>query len=203
MKVLAIGAHPDDVEPQIGGTLAKINSSGGETTVAIVTETATGAKTSGHRNQEGEAAAKILGASFVSLGLSQLDEISFRSLVNLVDELIAHESPSTIFCVNPSDSHQDHQRVAKAVRASARNNQTSLIYLNQALPGGINCPNLNYFSDISDFQQIKMDSLACYASQINKYGDSWIDAIEARDKFWGFNIGAAFAEAAFIEKYLY
>ena len=43
MKVLAIGAHPDDIEPQVGGTLAKLASDGAEVLLVAAATTSTGA----------------------------------------------------------------------------------------------------------------------------------------------------------------
>jgi len=200
MKVVAIGAHPDDIEPQIGGTLAKIVKQNGEVLNVVVTDTGTGA-TIEQRNNEGIKAAKILGASFLSLGIPQLEKPQFRELVGLLDDVFEKEKPDLIFSVSSGDSHQDHKDVANAVVASCRKNTTSLIEFNQALPGGVQSPNLNYFSDITDFQVIKMESVLAYESQIEKFGSSWIDAIEARDKFWGFNIGCSYAEACSIRKF--
>lgn len=199
MKVLAIGAHPDDIEPQIGGTLAKIVQQNGEVLNIVVTDTGTGA-TIEERNKEGIKAAKILGASFLSLGIPQLEKPQFRELVGLLDEVLEKEKPDLIFSVNSSDSHQDHKDVANAIEAVCRKNTTSLIECNQALPGGVHSPNLNYFSDITSFQATKMKSVLAYESQIDKYGDYWLEAIEGRDKFWGFNIGTKYAEACSIKK---
>ena len=39
-----------------------------------------------------------------------------------------------------------------------------------------------------------------YESQIKRYGKQWLEAIEGRDKLWGFNIGTKFAEAASASK---
>lgn len=199
MKVLAIGAHPDDIEPQIGGTIAKIVKENGKVLNVVVTDTGTGANIE-DRNYEGKQAAKILGASFLSLGIPQLEKPHFRELVNSFDNLISIEKPDLIFSVNSADSHQDHKDVAQAIEASCRKNTISVIECNQALPGGIHCPDLNYFVDISKEHEIKIKSLKAYSSQIEKYGTFWIEAIESRDKLWGFNIGSKFAEACKIKK---
>ena len=47
-----------------------------------------------------------------------------------------------------------------------------------------------------------MDAVRCYESQVDKYGQQWLDAIEARDKSWGFNLGCEFAEVANIDKWI-
>ena len=158
MKVLAIGAHPDDIEPQIGGTIAKIVKENGKVLNVVVTDTGTGANIE-DRNYEGKQAAKILGASFLSLGIPQLEKPHFRELVNSLDNLISIEKPDLIFSVNSADSHQDHKDVAQAIEASCRKNTISIIECNQALPGGIHCPDLNYFVDISKEHEIKIKNI--------------------------------------------
>ena len=198
MNVIAIGAHPDDLEPQIGGTIAKLKSQNADIKMVSVFATATGSSVDG-RKQEAINAAKILDTSYIFLDTNP-ENVNYRSLVRDIDKLFISEKPDLIFCVNNEDTHQDHRVVGDAVESSCRKNQTSLIFLNQVVPGGVNTPNLNYFTDISDFQKKKMLSCMSYTSQINKYGDSWMKAIESRDSYWGFNLGKRYAEAAYAVK---
>ena len=86
VDILAFAAHPDDIEPQIGGTLAKIIQENGKVLNVVATDTGTGANID-ERNREGIKAAKILGASFLSLGIPQLEKPQFRELVGLFDEV--------------------------------------------------------------------------------------------------------------------
>ena len=198
MKIIAFGAHPDDIEPQIGGTLAKFSKQNASVLNVIVSNTSTGS-TSISREQEGKVAAKIIGAEYLSLGLD-LNTINFRDLVNEIDVIIKNENPKIIFSVPVEDTHQDHKLVARAVEVGCRKNKISLIFNNQTLPGGIHSPVLNYFVDISEFQKLKIESCMAYESQIKRYGQQWLEAIEGRDKLWGFNIGTKFAEAASASK---
>ncbi len=198
MKIIAFGAHPDDIEPQIGGTLAKFSRENAIVTNIIVSNTSTGS-TSTSRQQEGKEAAKIIGAGYLSLGID-MNTINFRDLVNEIDVIIKKEEPKIIFSVPIEDTHQDHKLVAKAVEVGCRKNKTSLIFNNQTLPGGIHSSNLNYFVDISEFQELKIKSCMAYESQIKRYGQQWLEAITGRDQLWGFNIGTKFAEAASASK---
>ena len=201
MKILAFGAHPDDIEPQIGGTLAKFVKSGAKVVNVIVTQTGTGADNL-KRESEGRAAASILGLGYISMNIKQEDFSYSRIYIQEIDKLIKIEKPNLVFATNPDDSHNDHNNVAKCVTSCGRKNDYSIIFNNQALPGGINDTRLNYFSDISDFYQLKKDSIMCYESQIKKYGDDWMNAIEGRDKLWGFNLNCDYAEAAYVKKWI-
>lgn len=201
MKILAFGAHPDDIEPQIGGTLAKLSNNGAEVLNVIVTQTGTGADNL-KRESEGRAAASILGVNYTSMNISQEDFSYSRVYIQEIDKLISIEKPEMVFTTNPNDSHNDHTNVAKCIMSCGRKNNFSIIFNNQAIPGGINATKLNYFSDITDFMQLKTESIMCYESQIKKYGDDWQEAIIGRDKYWGFNLNCKYAEAAYVKKWI-
>ena len=201
MKILAFGAHPDDIEPQIGGTLAKFANNGAEVTNVIVTQTGTGADNH-KRESEGRSAASILGLNYISMNIDQADFSYSRIYIQEIDKLISIEKPNIVFTTHPNDSHNDHNNVARSIMSCGRKNNFSIIFNNQALPGGINASNLNYFSDISNFSKLKIDSIMCYESQIKKYGDDWLEAILGRDKLWGFTLNCNFAEAAYVKKWI-
>jgi len=202
MKILAIGAHPDDIEPQIGGTLAKFAHEGAEILTVAATATSTGASSVNYRDDEAKRASKCLGANFISLGIPQNDFTFSRKYISTFDELFSLEKPDMVFTVNAMDSHHEHQFVSQCIRSASRKNSFSLISLNQAFPGGVGAHSHNYFSDISDFHDTKMKAIRCYESQIKKYGQDWLDAIEARDRSWGFNLGCVYAEVANIDKWI-
>jgi LmbE family N-acetylglucosaminyl deacetylase len=201
MKILAIGAHPDDLEPQIGGTLYKMILNGADVTNVIATTTKTGA-TYETRNDEGRSAAKIIGCSYLNLEIDQSDLNYSREYIKIFDKLLSKYEPELIFTMSKFDSHNDHQNVNKCVQSAARKNNCSIIELNQAMPGGLNTPNLNYFSDISSMIDTKYRAIECYESQINKFGPNWLEMIKARDKFWGLNINSMYAEAATITRWI-
>lgn len=200
-KVLAIGAHPDDLEPQIGGVLAKLKFDGASVLNVTAVITGTGANTD-IRHAEGKAAAGKLGAEYVCLEQEQESFFFNRKTIQLFDELFEIEKPDLVFHVSPFDSHNDHQTVANCIKSASRKNKFSVISLNQAFPGGIAPIGLNYFSDISNFSNLKRAAIECYVSQIEKYGETWIESILARDKYWGFNLNCAAAEAATVVKWI-
>ena len=202
MKIIAIGAHPDDIEPQIGGTLAKFAAEGAEVLLVAATSTSTGASSVNVRDDEGRRAAKCIGAKYLSLGVDPNEFMYSRKFISVFDELFLSEMPSLVFSVNVKDSHHEHQFVSQCVRSASRKNNFSLISLNQAFPGGVGSHSHNYYSDISDFHKAKVKAVMCYESQIEKYGPSWLDAIIARDRSWGFNLGSTYAEVAHIDKWI-
>lgn len=202
MRILAIGAHPDDIEPQIGGTLASYVADGHKVTVVASVSTATGAGSIKGRDSEGFAAAKCIGANFLSLGFSSSEFTFSRKYINEFDRLIASEKPSLVFTVSGEDSHNEHVFVHNCLKSSLRKNLVSWVSIAQAFPGGIGRHQQNFYKDISSYHEAKMEAVRCYSSQVEKYGDTWLAAIEARDRAWGFNIGVEYAEVAFINKWI-
>lgn len=200
MKILVIGAHPDDIEPQMGGTISKLSRNNHE--VLILQFTDTGDDLSNIRTKESIEAAKILGAKVKHLYYNQNDFNFNRKLVQNLDEIIMDFNPDEIYTCWGYDSHQDHQTVSKVVLASSRKNISNLYFFEPIIPGGITPYGFapNYFVDISDTIDLKIKSVEKYRSQIEKFGRSWIDAIYGRSIFRGFQINVAHAEAFQIVK---
>lgn len=114
--VLAFGAHPDDIDVVMGGTIIKLVESGHSVLMVDVTDgepTRYGA--CGQRAEQGQAAAQVLGASRVCLGFPDrglADSIDVR--VRIAD-LVRRHRPSTVFTTAGSGVHPDHQAVTQAV----------------------------------------------------------------------------------------
>lgn len=202
MNILVIAAHPDDIEPQMGGTIVKYVREGHKIKMILLTRT--GGDIEEVRTKEGIEAAKILGVEeLIHLQHSQEDFAYNRALINEIDKLIKQYNPKEIFTLNPNDSHQDHQIVSKAVISACRKNNINLYFFENVIPGGnsITNENYNYYVDISDTFFIKMQSVRAHASQIEKFGEEWLAGIEGRSKFRGFQMNVKYAEAFILAKY--
>lgn len=200
MKILAIGAHPDDIEPQMGGTIAKLVENGHE--VLIVQFTDTNCENNDIRIRESFNSAKILGAKIKHLHYDQNNFIFKRKLVQDLDKIIEEYQPDEIYTCWEHDSHQDHQIVSKVVLAASRKNIANIYFFEPIIPGGITPYEFksNYFVDITDTMEIKIKSVQAHKSQIQKFGKGWIDAIYGRAKLRGFQISTEYAEAFQIVK---
>lgn len=201
MKILVIAAHPDDIEPQMGGTIVKYIKEGHEVKMVLLTRT--GGKIEEIREKEGKKAAEILGAELLQYAYGQDDFAYNRRLVCEIDNLINQYSPDEIFTMNYIDSHQDHQIVSKAVISACRKNNINLYLFENVLPGGnpVTEELFNYYVDITDTFDIKMKSIEAHQSQIEKFGKEWLEAIEARSRFRGFQMNTKYAEAFKLVKY--
>ncbi len=200
MKILVVGAHPDDIEPQMGGSIAKFTNKGYE--VLILQFTDTGGKHKAIRNRESLEATRILGAKIKYLHYEQDNFIFKRELVEKLDDIIKEYQPDEIYTCWEYDSHQDHQIVSKTVLAASRKNNANIYFFEPIIPGGITPYGFetNYFIDISDTIETKIKSIKSYNSQLKKFGPNWINAIYGRARLRGFQINVNYAEAFHIVK---
>lgn len=112
VDVLAIGAHPDDVELGCGATLAKLIASGRRVGILHLTRGEAGTRgTPEQRRREAERAAEILGA--VDLSILDCGDGALRAGPAEEDALIAEIRrlrPELVFAPTPADRHPDHGR---------------------------------------------------------------------------------------------
>lgn len=204
MKILAVGAHLDDIEIACGGTLAKAVESGHEVKVLIMSK-------SGYTNKEGQLqrsdevavreglnALHTLGIQDIEILDFETKDIPFRSdVVNAIDLRVSGYDPDMIFTHHPFDTHQAHEGVSKATIAAARRKNTVFFY-EPITPSGRSYvafkPTL--YVDIESTLDKKIESLKCHTSEYNKFGaEDWIEGVRCRCGFRGYEIGRKFAEA--------
>ena len=121
-RILAIHAHPDDIETLGAGTLALLAAAGHA--VAIVTVTAgeggsavTGAEeTARIRIEEAAAAAALIGADYRCAGLGDLAVFNDDPSRRAVTELVRWAAPEIVITASPADYHPDHEAVSQLVR---------------------------------------------------------------------------------------
>lgn len=224
VDVLAVFAHPDDLELSVAGTLLKLKSLGYKTGALDVTRGEMGTRgTVEGRAQEAEDAARIMNLDLrENLGLPDghvwNDEESRTKLVRTLRRL----KPKVVFTHQFEDPHPDHNHIAQLVREAAR--LASLRnYDKETGDEKIKAPAVAYtvFSrlvapsfvvDVSDFARAKMDSIRAHASQFYNPNSTepetrltsktFLDEIEARMRFYGSLIGAEAGEPFFVREAL-
>jgi len=203
MKILAVGAHLDDIEIACGGTLAKAIEAGHTVKVLVMSK-------SGYTNKEGvvqrsDELAVIEGLNALhTLGIEDIEildfptkDISFSSeVVNSIDLRIAKFKPDIIFTHHPFDTHQAHEGVSKATIAAARRENTVFFYEPITPSGRSYVPfKPQMYVDIESTLDKKIASLKCHSSEYNKFGaEDWIEGVRCRCGFRGYEIGKKFAE---------
>ena len=113
-KIMVIGAHPDDAETSVGGTICLLTDAGHEVVSVYLTRGQAGIRGKSHeeaaaiREQEARAACAIMNARPVFL--SQVDgnsEVN-RDRYNEMKELLEREKPDVVITHWPIDGHRDH-----------------------------------------------------------------------------------------------
>ena len=202
LKILAIGAHGDDIELACGGTLAKAVKQGHEVTMIIVTGTGFTdnngkvIRTSEIAEQEVKDAANVLGVSNLHILRYQDASVPYSvDLINDLDDIIGNINPDIIFTHFVFDTHQDHIRTAHSTISAARNQNTILLYEPVNPSGQGHVPfRPQVYVDISDFIDYKTEALKSHVSQYERYSNKWIGGVKSRAQFRGFEMGVDYAE---------
>lgn len=213
--VLAIGAHPDDVELGCGATIARVTAAG--RSVGIVDLTAGELATRGTvecRAAEAEVAREALGATWricLRLGDGRLSGEATEALERLV-EVLRTAAPRTVLVHHEADPHPDHQAVAQLARRAAffggvarwglRPAPPHRPELFLAYPGPRQLLLPDLVVDVTRWYGAKRVALAAHASQFDPVDGApthlasghFLAAIEGRDRACGNLIGCEFGE---------
>jgi N-acetylglucosamine malate deacetylase 1 len=214
-SVLAVGAHPDDVEWLCAGTLAKFASLGSKVSIGVATDGGAGhqfipAKELAEiRHAEAQKSAAVIGADFYWIGIS--DEMIFENIETrlVFTELIRKAKPDLIISHYPQDYHPDHRVVSRLIfdasfMSGLKNIQTETPFHPGVQPIAYldTITAANYlptdFVDISDTWKTKLAMLSNFKSQITWLKDhdnvDFIDMIEVQARSRGYQCGVAYAE---------
>jgi len=195
MNILAIGAHPDDIEIGCGGTLAKYASYGHNIYMFIATDGNAGGLGK-LRVQEQINAAKILNVKDIFWGGYKDTELEIhKDTIMKVESIIKKTQPDSIFINYSDDTHQDHRHIAAITNSATRYIRNVLFY---ETPTTQNFQP-NVFVDIGQqFLDIKMDALKAHESQIDRtniMGVSILELAQSAAHFRGVQARVAYAEA--------
>jgi LmbE family N-acetylglucosaminyl deacetylase len=192
-SVLAVGAHPDDVELGCGGTLLAHAAAGDAVTLLVLTggEAGPAGSAAGVRRAEQEAAARVLGARVVWGGLTDCQVVADASAVRLVERVIASCEADVVYVHAPDDSHQDH-RATTAVTVSAARQLSRVVHYQSPSTLGFS-PSV--FVDVTAFLSGKLAALREHASQVADSAMVEPDAVVAAARYWGSQARVGYAEA--------
>ncbi|MCM8780894.1 MAG: PIG-L family deacetylase [Candidatus Omnitrophica bacterium] len=164
MNILAIGAHPDDIEFGCGGTLIKYTGSGHNVFLLVLSDGSFGGDAETRRSEQRQAA-QFLGARELFWGNFRDTEIvDNRDLILKIEEIIHKTKPDIVFFNYPEDVHQDHRALAQAGVSATRYIREVLFYevpTTQRFEPDI-------FVDIQNVLDKKLELLKIHASQIDK-----------------------------------
>jgi len=164
LNVLAIGAHPDDIEYACGGTLIRYSQAGNNVFLLIMTKGEAGGDPA-IRKKEQEAASKIIGAKDIFWGGYQDTRLGpTRELIIRLEKIVHKVNPDIILVNHRYDTHQDHRILADATISATRHEKNLLFF---EVPTTYNFV-ANIFVDISSILQQKLETLKAHYSQITK-----------------------------------
>ncbi len=193
-RVLAIAAHPDDLEFTSTIMLRRLISEGYDVYFLIITNGENGFKLKGYnkaqrikaRKKEQLKAAEMIGVKKVIFwnyrdGFLEYDEDLRKDLVTLIRKI----KPEIIFSFDPGNKtfsnlnlfHRDHRVAAESVFDACFAAKNSFIYSKQGKPHRISKLFLygsdkpNFFIDITEDMQYKIDVLGCYKSQLPNFDE--------------------------------
>lgn len=165
-RVLAIAAHPDDLELACGGTLARMVDAGHEVHAVIMSHGAVGGDAS-VRPGEARAAGAFLGIDDVvvhdlpdtHLGLAG------GEMIRLIEEAVGRVDPHIILTHSKNDQHQDHHAVHEATLRAARQHHSILCFESPSVTKDFS-PDV--FVDVEDYVSVKVESVLAHRNQAGK-----------------------------------
>jgi LmbE family N-acetylglucosaminyl deacetylase len=164
VDILAIGAHPDDVELGCGGLLLKAVRSGHRVYICTLTKGSASGDPE-QRTQELMKSAKFIGAKDVRIGDFEDTKLTVSSeLINYIEAYVDKVDPDLILTHFHGDIHHDHRAVSTATLESARFNSNILAY---EIPLTRNFEPKVYY-DISEVIDEKVELIRIYWSQRSK-----------------------------------
>ena len=190
-RILAIHAHPDDIEFQCAGTLALLRKRGHVVVIATMTPGDCGSDEldadaiSDVRRQEAAAAAKIIDAEYHCLEFRDLSIVFDNESRRRVTEFVRKTRPQIVITAPPVDYMADHEVTSRLVRDACFNASVPNYRTREWDPAGApkTIPHLYYADpvggtdwygnpiepgfvvDISDTFETRQKMLACHASQ--------------------------------------
>ena len=227
LDILAFGAHPDDVELGCGGTIAKEISLGKKVGIIDLTRGELGTRGSVEiRNQESEAAAKILGISVrenldMRDGFFVNDELHQLKIIKMLRKY----QPEIVICNAIDDRHIDHGKGSQLVSDACF--LSGLIKIETEIDGikqeawrpklvyhYVQWKNItpDFVVDISGFNEKRIQAILAYSSQFYNPNSNepetliasknFLESLNYRAQDLGRLIGTDYAEGFTVERYL-
>ncbi|MBI5202310.1 MAG: PIG-L family deacetylase [Elusimicrobia bacterium] len=197
--VLALGAHPDDLELGVGGTLACLSAAGAQVVGAVVSVPSLFEV----RKLEAKAGAEIVGVSDLRFVLEdglRIEDLGSGELVEALRELLEEVRPAAILCHGTKDFHRDHVLVHDACAEASR---ASYFDFFTYFPTMTRPVAVDFFPrvyvDITETIELKMRAIEAYPSQFQRR-ELETELCRAQAREHGRRVGVQYAEALQVER---
>ncbi len=201
MRILALGAHPDDIEYGCGGTFIKFARRGEEVYFMVLTKGEFGGDAE-VRQKEQEEAMKFMGVKKIFwAGYKDTELPNERIIISDIDRVISEINPNEVYVNYIDDIHQDHRTLAECTLAATR--YVGRVFFYEDYTSVKFEPDI--FVDIGDVLEEKQKLIQIYSSQVAKAYPTKLDMIEsvrATANFRGFQGKVKYAEGFKAFRYL-
>ena len=165
-RVLAIGAHPDDLELACGGSLARFADEGHEVMAIVMSHGDNGGRGDVRENEA------RLGADSLALASVSVQNFTdtkmateMERMVKVIELAVELFKPDVILTHSEHDQHQDHHAVHMATLRAGRRSSTILCYES---PSATREFAPNYFVDVSPYMDAKVAAVKRHKDQAGK-----------------------------------
>ena len=162
--MLAIGAHPDDIEYGCGGTLALYAQKGHDVVLFVASDGARGGAPDVRGGEQRDASLALGARETVWGGFPDTEVPLNRELIAAVETVIRRVRPTLIFVNYPDDTHQDHRNLAQATVSATRYVPNFLFY---EVPSTQNFTP-NCYTNVDKVLDLKLAALEAHRSQVSK-----------------------------------
>lgn len=225
LDVLVFAAHPDDAELAMGGTIAKLTKHNSKVGIIDITRGELGTRGTAETRQREAFQAAIILKTAVRENLSIPDgniERNKENLCKLVMEIRRYK-PKIIFAPYFNDRHPDHIDASLLIKQAMFSSGLAKFksFDKEVLQDAYRPKKLFYYMqtytfepsfivDISDTFDDKMNAVKAYSTQFHNPRSTepetfiskpdFLNYIEARSRFYGFQIGKSFGEPFYCEE---
>ena len=191
--VLAVGAHADDVELAVGGTMARLRRAGARVVMVVVSLPGDYKL----RLREAERAADILGCELRVLmadATRRIEDLKSYELVAMIDREVKELEPAAMFTHGPAEFHRDHVLVHEACVSSQRLKYFDFFTYHPNFCRPVPVPfHPRAYVDITDTIETKMRAITAHQSQFKCRGLG-IDIYRDIARLNGRMVGVQYAE---------
>ncbi len=178
--VLAVGAHPDDVEIGIGGILLRHAADGHRVTLLTLTGGEAGGLAA-DRAAESQRAAELLSARLIHASLEDTSVSEGGSTIGTILEVIEEIKPTTVYTHTNRDVHQDHRNAHSATLVAARG--ISRVFCYQAPSTSVEFKPTRFVA-IDEFLERKIEVIQAFSSQVKVRDYLDEELLRATARYW-------------------
>jgi len=184
MNVLALGAHPDDIEGGCFGTLERLRRGEHKIHMVVMTSGEIGGDWR-KRRDEGKECARLLGIELQieDFGDGKLPDNS--TVTGFIENLIKKKNIDVVFCTTEHDLHQDHRNLAYCAKRSMRYVKEFYCYQETQTPSTFT-PTM--FVDVTDTFEVKEKAIRLHETQQDKK-DMELTRMHSLAEYHGYRLG--------------